>query len=320
MHLTNHNFTPAWWLPGGHLQTLWAAIHSPKLKYDLQAERIELPDGDFIDLQYYDCNEMKPLVILMHGLEGSSKSAYMRRMINALAAIDYGVIAMHFRGCSGEQNRLVRTYHAGDTADFDYVIKLLRQRFPNRKLMAIGYSLGGNVLLKWLARSNNKEHLDSAVAVSVPFLLDQAVKRLNHGFSKFYQWLFIKTLRNKIICKSQTVPIPLDLNALSTIKNLRDFDDKITAPLHGFIDAKDYYIQASSRPLLKNITVNTLLLHAKDDPFLFNYAIPTHADLSSQVSLEVLPKGGHIGFVSGILPGRAKYWLETRILQFFTND
>jgi predicted alpha/beta-fold hydrolase len=319
-------FKAAWWLPGPHLQTLWPTLIRRPKKISLQRERVELPDGDFVDLDWIiHPNQKKnsPIVLILHGLEGSSRSSYARGMLQAIANRGWRGAVMHFRGCSGELNRLPRSYHSGDTNDFAGILNQLIAREPQTPVAVIGYSMGGNVLLKWLGelgqRNQAVDNVVAAVAVSVPFELNKAVDRLQQGFSRLYTRHFLRRLCKKIRTKQRRQPLPLNISSWSHIRTLRDFDDQITAPLHGFSDAEEYYVKSSSRQFLKHINVPTLLLQAKDDPFMTEAVIPEHHELSACVKLEVTEKGGHVGFVSGRTPWQPVYWLEQRI-PFFLSD
>lgn len=317
--IINSQFKAAWWLPGPHLQTLWPALMRRPIHIPIRRERLELPDGDFVDLDWAISDNTGPLVLILHGLEGSIESPYAKGLMQALLAHGYPVVFMHFRGCSGEHNRLARAYHSGDTGDLAYVVEHLQQTHGQRPIHAVGYSLGGNVLLKWLGETGTANPLQSAVAVSVPFSLEQSANKMNTGFSKVYQWHLLKQLRNKIIDKTKDIPSPITYQQLKPIKNFWDFDNTFTAPIHGFPDAECYYQHASSRQYLQAIQKPTLIIHAKDDPFMTHEAIPELGELSQTVTLELATRGGHVGFVSGNQPGRSQYWLEQRIPQFLNS-
>jgi predicted alpha/beta-fold hydrolase len=305
-------FKPAWWLPGPHLQTMWSVLFRKKLNAIwLKRERIELPDGDFVDLDWGK-KPTGPIVMILHGLEGSSNSLYSQGLAQALEQSGWRVVVMNFRSCSGEINRLPRLYHSGDTADVATIVKILQQREPTTRMAMVGFSIGGNVLLKWLGETGSNNPLVAAVAISVPFELEKSVRRLEQGFSKIYQWHLLRFLKIKLAKKNQPP-------ALQNFTTIYDFDDQVTAPLHGFSNAKDYYQQSSCRKFLANITVPTLLLHAKDDPFMPPEVIPQISELSASTHLEVTPNGGHVGFISGNIPFFPTYWLELRIPVFLQN-
>lgn len=313
----NHSFKPAWWLKNSHLQTIWPSICKREIKnLVLRRERVELPDGDFIDLDWLNEKQSGPLVLILHGFEGSIESHYAKTILQKISLEGWRGVFMHFRGCSGEPNRLARGYHSGETEDVAYIVQMIRQRPGNEFMAAIGYSLGGNVLLKWLGETAEKNPLKVAIAVSVPFELHKASSRIQHGFSRFYQWYFLRCVRDRLLRKFKSVPPPFDPEDLLNVHTLRDLDEEYTAPLHGFNSADEYYTHASSRQFLRYIQVPTLILHAKDDPFMTTDAIPSREELSSSVELEVSPYGGHVGFVYGTVPWRPQYWLEERIPLF----
>lgn len=315
--MSNNPFKPAWWLPNSHLQTIFPAVFRRRVDFPTERERLELPDGDFIDLEWVKAEDpSKPLVLVLHGLEGSIESHYARGMLRAISQLGLRGVFMHFRGCSGEPNRLSRNYHSGDTGDLAYVVRELRNRNPEVPLGAIGFSLGANVLLKWLGETDKENPLRAAIAISVPFELHKAAKRIQRGFSRFYQWYFIKYLRMRMSNKFNKVPVPIDPKIINQVSTIIEFDDKITAPLHGFRGVDDYYMTASSRQYLHNICVPTLILHAKDDPFFSEDSIPETNELSPFVKLEVTETGGHVGFIAGNYPWRPQYWLEMRAPEF----
>jgi hypothetical protein len=311
-------FKAAWWCRGPHGQTLWARLARRLPHVALRRERLELPDGDFVDLDWTEKGS-GPIVIVLHGLEGSSDSPYARGLLQAIEHRGWRGVVMHFRGCSGEPNRLARSYHSGDTGDLDFLVATLRRREPRAPLAAVGFSLGGNVLLKWLGKAGSLAPLHAAVAVSVPFVLHGAAERLQQGFSRVYQWQLLRSLRHTVDAKRRHMELPLKSRDLSALKNFRDFDEHITAPLHGFDSADHYYTVSSSRQYLGGITVPTLLLHARDDPFMTEAAIPRLDELSESVTLELSTHGGHVGFVAGIWPWRPRYWLDKRIPEYLAR-
>jgi predicted alpha/beta-fold hydrolase len=305
-------FRPAWWLPGPHLQTLYPSLFRRRRHPALTRERLELPDGDFVDLDWTR-NDGRALVLILHGLEGSLESHYTGGILEALVAAGFRAVLMYFRGCSGEPNRLARSYHSGDTADLRCVIARLAGRLAAEPLAVIGYSLGGNVLLKALGERAGMDAVRTAVAVSVPFELTRAAWRLEQGFSRIYQRYLLDRLRRSYRAKLPSRSMPVSLERLDTLDTFRKFDNEVTAPLHGFRDVDDYYGRSSSRQYLRAITTPTLILHAIDDPFVPEDAIPSDGELGPGVTLELSPSGGHVGFVGGALPFRARYWLEARI-------
>jgi len=311
-------FRSAWWCRGAHLQTVWPHLFRHQPKITLRRERLELPDGDFVDLDWTPDNR-GPIIVILHGLEGSARSPYVVGLLHAARQQGWRGVVMHFRGCSGEPNRLARSYHSGDTADLAFLIQTLRSREPDTPVAIVGYSLGGNVLLKWLGETGDQAEIQAAVAVSVPFVLHHAASRLNRGFSRIYQWILLQSLKRGARHKFKNIPVPISIDNLSAISCLREFDDQITAPLHGFTSADHYYSVASSRQYLKNIRVNTLIIHAQNDPFVSAGAIPATSELSRSTQFELYADGGHVGFVTGRWPWPARYWLEERIPQYLEN-
>ncbi len=283
-------------------------------------ERLNTPDGDFLDLDWVDAQQpAAPLVVLFHGLEGSSASHYARALMQAVAAQGWQGVVVHFRGCSGEPNRLPRAYHSGDSAEIGWVLRKLHR--TDRQIFVVGVSLGGNALLKWLgeAGASAGEYISSAVAVSVPYDLAAADTALSSGVGLLYARHFLRSLIPHTLAKAQRFPGHTGLNhlaAIRTSRTLRQFDDAVTAPLHGFANAADYYARSSSGQYLSGIALPTLLLHAHNDPFLPITAIPDPKHLPACVKLELSRHGGHVGFVNGPLPGHLN-WLPHRVIGHF---
>jgi len=228
-------------------------------------------------------------------------------------------VILNFRGCSGEPNRLPHSYHSGETADLAYVIGLLKAREPQARLAVVGYSLGGNAMLKWLGEAQAHAHIDAAVAVSPPFVLADCAWRMERGFSRLYQWSLVHRLKRSIEAKQRRMTMPIELTGLAHLQTFREFDDRVTAPLNGFDGVDDYYTRSSSRQFLRHITVPTLILHSRDDPFMTEAAIPQRDELSAAIEFELQARGGHVGFVAGDVPWRAHYWLEQRIPEFLAQ-
>ncbi len=308
-------FEPAWWLPGHHPPTLWPSLfrRRPALP-GLQRERVELPDGDFLDLSWHG-EEQAPIVMLLHGLEGSLDSHYARPLLKALADAGYLACMMHFRGCSGEPNRLPRSYHSGDSAELQTITEHIRHSRKQPVHAIIGFSLGGNVLLKWLGEQGAAAGIHRAMAVSVPFLLDQAADRLDQGFSRLYQKHLLDSLKKKYREKFRYMPSPLGVD-LDQIRNFRQFDEQITAPLHGFAGADDYYRRCSCRQFIPGIRVPTLILHDRYDPFMWPHTVPEEDELPEKVVLELAEGGGHAGFVCNAGCG---YWTDRRLLEWLAQ-
>lgn len=314
--ITQSAFKPAWWLRNRHAQTIWPSLFRRRPGIKLRRERLELPDGDFLDLDWSTEND-GPLVVILHGLEGNEYSHYARSMLKHLSSNGFQAVMMYFRGCSGETNRLARAYHSGETSDISYVVSQLTQRYPSRTIHAVGISLGGNVLLKWLGETAGTNPLGKAVAVSVPFDLSNAAHQLNRPESKIYQRHLVNKLQLSLRKRLNQMDLPIDKHAALNCKTIRDYDELVTAPLHGFRGAEDYYQKSSSRQYLSSIHTPTLIIHAKDDPFMTTDAIPAEQELAEQVTLELSTHGGHVGFISGTIPFLPNYWLEKRITDFF---
>lgn len=277
-------------------------------------ERIELSDGDFVDADW-EGPDAGPIVVILHGLTGNIESRYVRGLMTTVARRGWRAVLMHFRGASGEPNRLARSYHSGDTGDVDHFIRRLRRREPDTPIALVGYSLGGNVTLKWLGEQEQAAPVDAAVAVSVPFDLASAAERMSRGLSRMYQRHLINGLETQLRLKLAILPPDLRARAHGPFPDFHAFDDAITAPLHGFHDADDYYRQSSSRPYIRHIRRPTLILHAIDDPFMLPSTVPRADEVPDPVTLELSRHGGHVGFVSG-RGLRPSYWLERRIPDF----
>ena len=311
------------WLPGGHLQTLHAALLIPRPEVAYRRERWSTPDGDFIDLDWSEGDgaaQSRPLVVMFHGLEGSSRSHYALALMAALRARGLRGVVVHFRGCSGEPNRLSRAYHSGDAQEIDWILRRLRSRNAGDPLYAVGVSLGGNALLKWLGETgaSAREVVDGAVAVSAPVDLMASGNALGRGFNLLYTRNFLVTLKVKALEKLDRYPGLYDAARVRAASTLREFDDLVTAPLHGFRDTDDYWTRASSKPGLKSIRIRALVMNAKNDPFLPAAALPRPEEVSSAVTLEQPDEGGHVGFVGGTFPGDLN-WLPMRVLKFLAG-
>jgi predicted alpha/beta-fold hydrolase len=295
------------WLPGGHLQTIYPATRVARPAVTYRRERWDTNDGDFIDVDFVDG-------VLFHGLEGSSNSHYARALMAAVAARGWSGAVPHFRGCSGEANRAPRFYHSGDAGEIDWIVRKLRPRAAG-KLYVAAVSLGGNALLRWLGESQHQaEIVDAACAVSAPLDLTRGGAALSSGLNRLYTLMFLRTLIPKSLAKLEQYPGLFDRDALLRARDLYAFDNVVTAPLHGYRDTDDYWHRASARHVLDDITVPTLVLNARNDPFLPSIYLPTSA--AAAVTLEYPEHGGHVGFASGPFPGRID-WLPQRMLHFF---
>jgi len=312
----DEGFRPAWWLSNAHLQTIWPVLCRRRIPLETRRERVELPDGDFLDVDWI--GREGPIVIVLHGLQGSVESSYARGLLREIEARGWRGALMHFRGCSGETNRLPRSYHSGETSDIDWFAGELRRREPATPLTAVAYSLGGNVLLKWLGESRTDNPLRAAVAVSIPFELGTAADSMESGLSRIYQWYLVRKLKQGVHAKmaNGSFGLPLSRAELDRLRTFREFDGAVTAPMHGFRSAQDYYDRCSSRQFVDRIETPTLVIHAADDPLMHSGVIPPPAERSAHVRFEVSPNGGHVGFVAGAWPWSARYWLEDRIPDF----
>ena len=324
----NDTFRPAWWLPGPHLQTLFGSLCRKPAQLQRQRERLWLEDGDFLDLDWHGPHAANaPLVLVLHGLTGSSSSHYVLGLQQQLAAHGWASVALNWRGCSGEPNLLPRGYHSGVSEDVLSVIRHLQAQRPLAPLYAVGYSLGGNVLLKYLGETGADSGLQGAVAVSVPFRLDHCAERIGQGFSRVYQSHFLRELTAYVRDKQQHfsdtgqhqhLTTLRQLGSLQGMRSFWDFDGRFTAPLHGYADAADYYRRASSRFYLDAIRTPTLLIQSSDDPFVFAHSVPSSQDLSPSTQLELHRYGGHVGFIGGS-PRRPDFYLERRIPEWLQH-
>ncbi|RLV58211.1 hydrolase [Parashewanella curva] len=316
-------FRPPRWARSPHVQTILPVLTKVKLP-PLQRERLTLNDGDFIDLDWLGTPQKnQPIVVILHGLEGSSDSHYVRRILNSCQQSGLAAVVHHHRSCSGEQNVLPRSYHSGDTVDISHMFTNLKAQFPDSPLFAVGYSLGGNMLAKYLGEQQQQSLIERAIVVSAPLKLSACAKRLEKGFSRIYQSHLIKQLQSKLIKKIETPAfkdkMPVTKERAPSLNSFYEFDDKVTAPLHGFKGVDDYYLRASGLPYLATISVPTLILHAKDDPFMTDEVIPTAEHLSDFVQYELAQHGGHVGFINGGNLLNPSYYLEPKIIGFLLS-
>lgn len=318
--IASSGFRPASGLSNRHLQTLLPALGVvPTPTPPLRREILATPDGDTLALDWLDnrpADPASPLLLILHGLEGSSRSSYARCLLDAARCEAWRAVVVHFRDCGDHRNQLTRRYHAGETGDVEFVSEQLSRRFPNSPLLAAGFSLGGNVLLKHLGEQRDKGRIRAAVAVSVPFELQQASEAISNGFSKFYQWHLMRNMKKALRRKFRRDNAPFDYDAAMQTTTFETFDDLVTAPLHGFDGKDDYYRRCSSRQFLGQIETPTLILHAIDDPFMNTQMIPAREELADSVTLELSANGGHVGFIDGDRPWRLGYWLPGRIMRF----
>jgi len=305
------------WLPGGHAQTLWPLLRKDALP-GYRRQRWNTPDDDFIDLDWIDGPVVAPLLVLFHGLEGSSGSHYARAVMHAVERRRWRGVVVHFRGCSGEPNRLPRAYHSGDSEEIDWILRRLEQSGP---VFATGISLGGNALLKWLGERGSAASrlVTAAASISAPLDLASSDAALSRGVNRLYARHFLNSLIPKALAKLDRFPGLYRAEQVRVACSLHAFDDVVTAPLHGFRNVADYYARSSARQFLGGIEVSTLLVNSMNDPFLPASALPGPSQLSPSVLLETPAEGGHVGFVSGAFPGTLN-WLPSRILEFFERQ
>jgi uncharacterized protein len=318
-------YSPAWWIPGGHLQTLWGKLFRRQPAAPTTLERWETPDGDFVELHRLSAAPGAPRVLLLHGLEGTVRSHYAQGLLNEAARREWGADLLIFRSCGSESNRTRRFYHSGETTDAALVLERISSEHPTSPLAIAGVSLGGNVLLKFLAERGNDlpPQLKAAAAISVPFDLSRSSRRINRGFSRFYQQFFLHSLRRKAQEKARRFPDLAPADKISGLRTLEDFDNLITGPLHGFRDAEDYYQQSSSLPRLEHIRLTTLLLSAVDDPMLPPEVLDKVREVARRnpaLHLEFVERGGHAGFITGSWPWRPFYYAEYRVGEFFAEQ
>lgn len=310
------HYSSPWWLTGGHAQTIYPATLMQKPEVALRRERWITPDQDFVDVDFLDGEAGKPFLVLFHGLEGSSNSHYARALMHKLKGLGWSGAVPHFRGCSGEPNQAPRFYHSGDAQEINWIIRRLHTEFkaanPQAKFFASGVSLGGNALLRWLGESQSSASIvDAACAVSAPLDLTNSGATLSRGFNRIYTKNFLQTLKPKCLHKLTQFPKLFDRERMLNAKNLYEFDNVVTAPLHGYRDVDDYWHRASACLVLNDIQVPTLVLNAQNDPFMPAQFLPKVA--STYVTLDYPQHGGHVGFAQGSFPGKLD-WLPEKIL------
>ncbi|HSU14627.1 YheT family hydrolase [Longimicrobium sp.] len=320
-------FRPARWLPGPHAQTVAGRYLRPRTGVEYRRERIDTPDGDFLDLDWATVPGRPapardaPLVAVVHGLEGSAQSLYVLETCRKLWDRGIRSVAMNFRSCSGEPNRLPRFYHAGDTGDIAHVLELMAARNPGVPLGAVGFSLGANVLLKYLGERGGDAGVRAAAAISIPFDLGAGADGLNRTrMGRLYTRAFIRPLQAKYRQKRGLIGGAVDERRAFGARSFREFDDAVTARLHGFRDVDDYYGRSSSAQFLPRVAVPTLLVHAADDPFVPAEAIP-HAAIAANPSLvaAMTEHGGHVGFIAGT-PWAPEFWAEAEAARFLAGE
>lgn len=318
------SFSPAWWLPGPHAMTLWPRFFRDRPELLRQVESWDTPDGDQVDVVRLAAPPHSPRVVLLHGLEGSTRSHYAGGVFAECLRRGWAADMLIFRTCNGRMNRARRSYHSGETTDLDLVIRRVRQEHPYSPLGLVGVSLGANVLLKWLGEQGNSvsPSIRSAAAISTPFDLARSSRHIDRGFSRMYQRHFLRSLRRKALEKIERFPNLASEDAVLKARTFWQFDDAYTSVVHGFRDAADYYAQSSSLGFLHAIRVPTLLLSSRDDPFLPRQVladVERVALANPLLTTEFHARGGHAGFVEGSRPGRPRYYAESRIAEFLST-
>ena len=316
-------YSPAWWIPGGHLQTLWGKLFRRQSPVPTVLERWDTPDGDFIDVHRLSAEPGAPRLLILHGLEGTVRSHYAQGLLNEAGRRGWSADLLIFRSCGSELNRTRRFYHSGETTDAAFALERIVSESDASPMGVVGVSLGGNVLLKLLGERGTDlpSQLKAAAAISVPFDLARSCRRINRGFSRFYQRFFLNSLKEKARAKAQRFPDIAPPDKISGLRTLEDFDDLITGPLHGFKDAQDYYRRSSSLSFLANIRIETLLLSAADDPMLPREVLDEVREVARKnryLHTEFVTSGGHAGFIAGSRPWRPFYYAEYRVGEFFT--
>jgi uncharacterized protein len=318
-------YSPAWWVPGGHLQTLWGKLFRRQPVAPTILVRWDTPDGDFLELHRLVSKPSAPRVLLLHGLEGSIRSHYAQGLLNEAARRGWGADLLIFRSCGSELNRARRFYHSGETSDVAFVLERISREFPFAPLGMVGVSLGGNVLLKFLGERGKDlpKTLRGAATISVPFDLARSSKRINRGFSRLYQRFFLGSLRRKAGEKAKRFPDLAPVDRIASLRTLEDFDNLVTGPLHGFADAQDYYARSSSLAYLEAIRLKTLLISAVDDPMLPAEVLDEVREIARKnpaLEIEFVQKGGHAGFITGSVPWRPFYYAEYRVGEFLAEQ
>jgi predicted alpha/beta-fold hydrolase len=310
------------WLIGGHAQTIVPAILLPAPAVDYRRERWTTPDDDFVDVDFAlpePADEAAPILVLFHGLEGSSHSRYALATMRLFADRGWRALVVHFRGCSGEPNLLPRAYHSGDSDEGDWVLRRVHGRWPAARLHAAGVSLGGNMLAKWLGeRGDEASFVTAAASIGSPLDLAAGGAALSRGFNMLYTRMFLATLRAKTVAKIARFPGVAQLERVQQARNLYEYDNTYTAPVHGFRDTDDYWTRASGKPWLRAVKVPHLVLNARNDPFVPAASLPSERDVSAYVHLEQPEHGGHIGF-AGASVHNGPHFIAGRLYEFFTT-
>lgn len=314
----DEKFKPAWWLSSKHAQTIWGRLFRKPPTLPLRRERVDLPDGDFIDLDWYDqASPHVPTVLLLHGVAGSINSHYARGLLKSFHDQGWRAVFMHFRGCSEESNRFKQGYHCADTADLDHIVNHIIQVEKPQKLATVAVSMGGVMLLHWLNKTGKNNPLSAAATISTPFNVESGlVFARKNMMGRVYENALVKGMKRYATRKMHHFSDLFHPSTLKKIKTFQDYDNLVTAPVHGFKDANEYYKKISLKNNLKNIAVPTLILHAKDDPLTSPDSFPRPEELSPSITFELQEKGGHAGFIGSASLLKLDFWLERRIPAF----
>ncbi len=320
MPMAQSKFQASWWLPGGHGQTLWPVL-TRRVPLDVRTERMELPDGEFVPLDWVGASG--PIVIVLPGLQGDLGSGYVRGLLRACQARGWRGVLLNYRG-RVEPNRFRQSYHCGMTCDLHYLTQHLADREPETPIGVVGCSVGANVCLRWLGECGRRGEslpIVAAVGVSAPFNLGAVAKNIERGFSRIYQWNLLRSLRRDVAIKMDALgdDFGISRRELRRLNTFFRFDDRISGPWNGFRGAEDYYAKTRSDVLLKHVAVPTLIVNASDDPLVPAHLIPHPREISEKVTLEITKGGGHLGFVGGRWPWSPRYWLDERIPAFFSS-
>ena len=307
-----------------HLQTLLPRFIRKKALFTPVWQTLDTPDDDFLDLAWSEQQDTKiarnkPIFVLFHGLEGCFYSPYANGLMNAFSKSGWLSVMMHFRGCSGKPNKKARAYHSGEVTDARFFLEQLNQQFPNTPKVAVGISLGGNMLANYLAQYKDDPILSAATIVSAPLDLSACANRIEQGFSKVYKRYLLSSLKRNALQKHDLIQgeLALSYSSIKRVTRLYEFDDLVTAPLHGFKDAQDYYDQCSGLSKLQQITLPTLIIHAKDDPFMTEAVIPKFV-LPDNIDYRLYENGGHVGFLTGTAL-KPKFWLEEALPAYYES-
>ncbi len=311
------------WARNRHIQTIWPRYIQKRKPLKYTMERLTLPDDDFVDVAWGPKPKSPTgIVTMFHGLEGSIRSHYANDMMATLSQFGWQVVMMHYRGCSGVPNLKPRAYHSGETEDPSFFLEWIHQKFPQLPKVAVGFSLGGNMLLKLLGENPAQKWLQGAVSISAPLKLAECAKSINQGFSRVYQKYLLNSMKSTLRQKMEYIDyrrlIQLTNDDVEKMKHFSDFDEKITAPLHGFEDAQDYYEKCSAYHFLSAIHCPTLVLHSIDDPFMNHLVVPKEHELARNVTMELSERGGHVGFMQGSI-FNTRVWLHERVKRFVSE-